>query len=274
MLRSMYSGISGLKNFQTKLDVVANNIANVNTYGFKKGRVTFKDAISQTIATAAAGEAGSRGGTNPIQVGLGSEIASIDTVHTEGSLQTTGRILDLAISGGDGYFVVTDGQQEFYTRSGNFYLDNEGYLVNADGYRVLQYNSLDDENPLGDPIRIPIEEDIAGFSISPTGALVIQNEDGELRDPIYIALARFNNAEGLNKVGSNLFAESENSGDAIFGTGGGAFGSINSGKLEMSNVDLTEEFTEMIVAQRAFQANARIITTSDEILQELVNLKR
>ena len=271
MLRSLYSGISGLKNFQTKLDVVSNNIANVNTYGFKKSRITFKDAISQTIATATEGETGGRGGTNAIQVGLGSEVASIDTVHTEGSIQTTGRILDLAISGGDSYFVVSDGDQLYYTRAGNFYFDEEGYLVNADGYRVQGYD------PDGNRIDIQVDfetQDVAGFSISPTGIFYIQNEAGDVQELATFVLARFNNPGGMLKVGGNLFVESQNSGEPIFGTGGGAYGTINSGKLEMSNVDLTEEFTEMIVAQRAFQSNARIITTSDEILQELVNLKR
>lgn len=272
MLRSMYSGISGLKNFQYKLDVVANNIANVNTFGFKKGRMTFKDAISQTMATASAGVTGDRGGTNPMQVGLGSEIASIDTIHTEGSLQTTGRLLDLAISGGDGYFVVSDGERIFYTRAGNFYLDNQGFLVNADGLRVQAYDPVG--NALAGDIQITDYANVAGISISQNGEIIVQNNDNTLRPTIHIALARFNNAEGLHKEGGNLFSQSQNTGDPIYGTGGGAFGTINSGKLEMSNVDLSEEFTEMIVSQRGFQANARIITTSDEILQELVNLKR
>lgn len=278
MLRSMYSGISGLKNFQTKLDVIANNIANVNTYGYKKSRITFKDAISQTIATASEGTeitAGTRqrGGTNPIQVGLGMEIGSIDTVFTEGSIQTTGRILDLAISGGDSYFVVSDGEQIYYTRAGNFYLDNDGYLVTADGYLVRGYDDSNPDQP-GAPIRIEIDDDFAGFSIAPDGRVIIQKSDGSVDDSQRITLAIFNNPEGLSKVGGNLFVESQNSGAPEYVAAGGTYGTINSGKLEMSNVDLTEEFTEMIVAQRSFQSNARIITTSDEILQELVNLKR
>src|SRR6185437_12341429 len=129
MLRSMYSGISGMKNFQTKLDVIGNNIANVNTFGFKKGRVTFKDTMNQMV-TGASAATENRGGTNPMQVGLGSSLATIDTIHTGSSLQTTNRTLDLGIDG-DGYFVVKDGQQTFYTRAGNFYLDDNGTLVNA-----------------------------------------------------------------------------------------------------------------------------------------------
>lgn len=126
MLRSLYSGISGMKNFQTKLDVIGNNISNVNTYGFKKGRTTFSDLISQTSAGATAPTA-TAGGINAKQVGLGSQVASVDTIHTQGSMQTTGRTLDLAISG-DGYFVVQDAAgSNFYTRSGNLFVQ-QSYL--------------------------------------------------------------------------------------------------------------------------------------------------
>jgi flagellar hook protein FlgE len=138
----MYSGISGLKNLQTKLDVIGNNVANVNTYGFKKSRVTFSDAMNQTVSGASAATA-NKGGTNSKQIGLGSTIATIDTIHTQSSLQTTGRDLDLGISG-DGYFVVKQGDSLSYTRAGNFYLDDNGTLVNANGLKVQAYKI--DEN--------------------------------------------------------------------------------------------------------------------------------
>src|SRR5690625_218918 len=137
MLRSMYSGIAGLRGFQSKLDVIGNNIANVNTFGFKKGRVTFKDMISQQIQGASSPQE-NRGGTNPRQVGLGSQLSSIDTIHTPGSAQSTSRPLDLAISG-EGFFIVNDGNLSYYTRAGNFYLDTRGNLVNADGLYVQGY---------------------------------------------------------------------------------------------------------------------------------------
>ena len=277
MLRSMYSGISGMKNMQIKLDVIGNNIANVNTFGFKKGRITFKDAMYQTIGSASGGTA-TRGGINAKQVGLGSEIASIDTIHTESSMQNTSRPLDLAITNGDGYFVVNDGGQDYFTRAGNFYIDETGLLVNSDGFRVQGFNP--ETNVRGD-ITIPKQIDEGGnsvglqsISISQTGEIIAQYENGTVNTISNIALARFSNAEGLDKAGGNLYQSSPNSGDPQFGIGGGAYGTVVSGKLEMSNVDLSEEFTEMIVAQRGFQANSRIITTSDEILQELVNLKR
>ncbi|HET6871786.1 MAG TPA: flagellar hook-basal body complex protein, partial [Sporolactobacillaceae bacterium] len=137
MLRSMYSAISGLKNFQTQLDVIGNNIANVNTFGYKKSRVNFQDIISQEMSGPSA-PTFSKGGINPVQVGLGSTIGSIDNIDTQGNLQTTGRSLDLAVSG-DGYFMVKDGFNQFYTRAGNFYLDAQGNLVTSGGQRVLGY---------------------------------------------------------------------------------------------------------------------------------------
>ncbi len=252
-----------MKNFQSKLDVLGNNIANVNTYGFKKGRTTFKDLVSQQISGASAPN-GNRGGVNPKQVGLGSQLSTIDTIHTQGSLQTTGRPLDLSISG-DGYFVVSDGTNDFYTRAGNFYLDQNGTLVNSDGLNVQDINGA----------NITIPTDAESFSIGNDGSVTyIQN--GILNTtPQQIAISKFANNGGLEKAGSNLYQETTNSGAAnVVNAGTAGAGEIVAGTLEMSNVDLSEEFTEMIVAQRGFQANTRIITTSDEILQELVNLKR
>ena len=306
----MYSGISGLKNFQTKLDVIGNNISNVNTYGFKKGRTVFKDMISQTTSGASAATA-TRGGVNPKQVGLGSQIASIDTIHTGGSLQSTGRTLDLSVSG-DGFFIVGDGagpvgaptgfNNPLYTRAGNFYMDNNGYLVNSDG--KYAYGVADDvaangadtlfalasdatnvgiDNTTGvitpsantdlKPIRIPTNAQ--SMSVGQDGRVTFVDSAGDLRYAGQLVMAKFPNAGGLEKTGGNYFKDNANSGDqALSLPSSVGVGSVESGFLEMSNVDLSEEFTEMIVAQRGFQANTRIITTSDEILQELVNLKR
>ena len=317
MLRSMYSGISGLKNFQTKLDVIGNNIANVNTYGFKKERTIFKDLISQTQA-GASGASQTRGGVNTIQVGLGAQLAAIDTIHGSGSLQSTGRGLDLAISG-EGFFMVSDSEEYetgnapdpgvatgngniLYTRAGNFYMDANGYLVNADGKYlvgianedVLNYGADSTESAYEDdkvdidagenlfadglydgvaPIQIPTTA--KSMSIGQDGTVSFVDAAGHLQYAGTILLAKFPNASGLQKEGSNYFQQTANSGEVYvqLGTQDG-MGTVQSGFLEMSNVDLSEEFTEMIVAQRGFQANTRIITTSDEILQELVNLKR
>lgn len=326
MIRSMYSGISGLKNFQTKLDVIGNNIANVNTYGFKKGRTVFKDLISQTVSGASAAT-GTRGGVNAKQVGLGSQLAAIDTIHSGGSLQSTGNTLDLAISG-DGFFQVADGVDiidgsgDFinpsYTRAGNFYMDSKGYLVDSNGKYLVGIGvtgwdgksdgvstayplasdvtidssitgNLDSDNDgLPDvppvtvagggavgytPLRIPTNAQ--SMSIGQDGTVSFVDAEGTLRFAGQLTLAKFSNPGGLNKVGANYYQASANSGEAFnqVATKEG-IGSVNSGFLEMSNVDLSEEFTDMIVAQRGFQANTRIITTSDQILEELVNLKR
>lgn len=262
MLRSMYAGISGMKGFQTKLDVIGNNIANVNTSGFKKGRATFQDMMSQTMSGAQA-PAGGRGGVNPIQVGLGSQVGTIDNIHTQGFLQTTSNPLDLAIEG-DGMFAVTTPDGTAYTRSGNFYLDNNGDLVNADGYFV--------QNSAGEKINIP--DNAQSINIQKDGTVNFIDNDGT-KSAGQISIAMFSNPAGLEKIGSNLFLTTNNAGyNGLTTAETGGAGSIASGTLEMSNVDLAEEFTEMITAQRGFQANTRIITTSDEILQELVNLKR
>ncbi|VEF48397.1 flagellar basal body rod protein FlgG [Bacillus freudenreichii] len=274
-----------MKNFQTKLDVIGNNIANVNTFGFKKGRVTFKDMVSQTISGASAGD-GARGGVNPKQVGLGSQLASIDTIDTQGSLQTTGRVLDVAIQG-DGYLAVDDGNGGImYTRAGNLFFDNNGFLVTSSGEHVLGYEVGDNapghpvRNAAGNiiarlkPIQIENVQQVSNLSIEENGT-INYSLGGNNLPTIPIAITRFSNNGGLEKVGENYYVATAATGVPNAGTptNGGA-GKLVSGTLEMSNVDLSEEFTEMIVAQRGFQANTRIITTSDEILQELVNLKR
>lgn len=277
MLRSLYSGVSGMKGFQIKLDVISNNIANVNTVGFKKGRVMFQDALSQNLSGVTNPEDGVRGGRNARQIGLGVTIGAIDTLHTPGSPMTTGVPLDLAIEG-DGFFVVSPTgniEDAFLTRAGNFYLDALGQLVTAQGYFVL---SADQD------IIVINREEVAAFDISSTGQIIVQTPDGEIEEDFaQIGIAIVQNPAGLRKVGNNLYQLTANADpndleELIVALGEdddlGANVRIISGQLEMSNVDLTEEFTEMIVAQRGFQANSRIITTSDEILQEVVNLKR
>lgn len=281
----MYSGIAGMKGFQTQLDVVGNNIANVNTVGFKKGRTTFQDMMSQTVSGASA-PTDIRGGINAQQVGLGSQIGSIDNIHTQGNRQTTNRTLDLALEG-DGMFVfgtdlVADGDgidlqqsQLLYSRAGNLYLDDDGFIVNANGQYLIGHD--EDGNP--SPIQLP--ENMGSFSIQGNGVVNYIDEAEETQIAGQIMLASFSNPGGLEKVGSNMYRSTVNDGMITDGdvvqliepeSDGAA--AIVSGALEMSNVDLAEEFTDMIVAQRGFQANTRIITTSDEILQELVNLKR
>src|SRR5699024_3755638 len=212
MLRSMYAGISGMRGFQTKLDVVGNNIANVNTAGYKKSRITFQDLMSQT-EQGAQGPEGGRGGINPRQVGLGAQVGSIDTVDTQGFLQPTGRALDIAIEG-DGFFRVgevdsdnpSEASNTFYTRAGNFYLDEEGYVVTADGYYLLQHDENGNYPDGDDGVRIKIDpENTQSFSIGKNGTVNIVDSSGDLQSDQRISLAIFANPEGMEKMGTNLY---------------------------------------------------------------------
>jgi flagellar hook protein FlgE len=461
MMRSLYSGVSGLQNHQIRMDVLGNNIANVNTYGFKKSRVSFQDILSQTIAGAAAPTA-EKGGVNPKQVGLGMTVASIDKIFTQGSLQTTGLNLDLALQG-DGFFVLERGEELFYTRAGAFALDRDGTLVNpANGLRVkgwqaiqtgneylinssgdlediiipvggkdparatgqVKYRSnLNTDTPLlpldrpptqeetlnatvstnidvydslgnvhaltlelvkvqgepnswrvaasvegadpdtlsfdvggtnpndsnaivmrfnnsGAPVSIEDSPTIAGapadtvtegqlvgtlnmtfpdegitqsinldfgtaglydgitqfaapssakayeqdgygmgylesFTVDSSGIITGVYTNGKKAPIAQVAVSTFTNPQGLEAEGDNLFVQTNNSGLANTGAAEtGGRGKITAGTLEMSNVDLAEQFTDMIVTQRGFQANSRSITTSDQMLQELLTLKR
>jgi flagellar hook protein FlgE len=263
MLRSMYSGVSGMKGFQTKLDVIGNNIANVNTVGYKKSTTNFQDLLSQNM---------SGSGVNPMQVGLGSQTSAIHVIHSPGSVMTTGVGTDLAIMG-DGFFMVSDpevlGGPTYLTRAGNFVVDAQGDLVTSQGYSVL--------NADGVPIRID-PTIYQSFSINRDGQVVGKRILDGVEENVQNALIGVSNPpnpSGLRKYGGSLYEMTAAAGaSAVPLTAATAKSTISAGILEMSNVDLTEEFTEMIVAQRGFQANSRTITTSDEILQEIVNLKR
>ena len=409
MMRSMFSAVSGLRNHQIRMDVIGNNIANVNTVGFKSGRVNFQELFNQTLRGASATR-DDRGGTNPQQIGLGMTVSSIDTLHTQGNLQVTGKMTDLAIEG-NGFFILGRGSGHLYTRAGNFDKDALGYLVNPDnGLRLQGWMATDgvlptsrDErnlqdiripvgstvpaaattsvvygrnlsadvpngttyespikvfdsqgrlhtvvvtftktatnewtweaqwegdppnppegtgvitfnpdgsfasvtsdqitfNPVGvDPISVTvdfsrvtqfsgdttisaIERDgymsgtLEDFTIDANGVITGTYSNGLTRTIAQVALCSFVNPAGLLKLGQNLYQESNNSGMPEVGElGRGGRGTVAPSNLEMSNVDLAKEFTEMIVTQRGFQANSRVITTTDEMLQELVNLKR
>ncbi|MBK4348679.1 flagellar hook protein FlgE [Lacisediminihabitans changchengi] len=391
MLRSLYSGISGLRSHQTMLDVTGNNIANVNTAAFKASAVQFQDTLSQ-LTSGAGSPQEQIGGTNPAQVGLGVRVAGISTNFAQGSAQATGRASDLMISG-DGFFVTKLGGQTLYTRAGSFDFDAAGNMVAPDGSLVQGWpatNGVVNENgPLGNIVlprgavspgtrttstqftgNLPSDAavgtalvrdvkvydaagtersvsltftksatgwDIAGvdangatatgtltfdaagaltaggsltlggiavdmtkltgyaklstvaatktdgnaagtlqsYTLSADGTLVGSFSNGSSQALGRVVLATFPNPGGLEKAGSSSYIATFNSGEAEVGApGSGSIGSLTSGALEMSNVDLSQEFTNLIVAQRGFQANARIITTSDEVLQELTNLKR
>ena len=343
MLRSLYSGISGMKVNQTKLDVIGNNLANVSTTAFKGSRVNFSTTISQTLGSASAAS-DSLGGVNGKQVGLGAQIASIDKIMSQGSMQSTSRSLDVAVDG-SGYFMVATGpaltggntdaitikdngvenmpanNSLAYTRDGSFVLDNEGNLLTSKGYRVLGFamKTNDNNNNNGDNIRpdgtvlyvesnnqtkaiddklvslkIPdkvTKIDKAGketqvavksFNISSDGLITGVLETGEITALGQIAMSSFKNEVGLTDIGNNMYEPSGSSGAAIISSGknstagrnSSGYGDILQGYLEMSGVDMAEQFTDMIVATKAFQAAGKTITTGDEILSEIINLKR
>jgi len=461
MMRSLYAGVSGLQNHQVRMDVIGNNISNVNTIGFKKGRVNFQDMLSQTMAGAAR-PTDEVGGVNPKQIGLGMTVASIDTIHTQGSMQTTGVMTDIAIQG-NGFFVLQAGDKDYFTRAGAFGLDENGTLLNpANGMRVqgwmaetvdgetfvntaadltdlvipigskdpaaattevelacnldkrtpeiapgagpadiregtwsvdkdiydsfgevhrlrinftrvpgtqnswqaevivdpdaeiptntlvevgaennatnlftLNFNNLGSLESVTDAqgdivdtgtLQVPVAFDVAGatavpgaperqtfnlnvgdvgsvvnsvtqfaeksstkafrqngygmgylenFKIDQSGMITGVYSNGSNRTIGQVALASFTNPGGLEKAGESTYVVSNNSGDANIGPSGIAGkGKLIAGALEMSNVDLAEQFTDMIVTQRGFQANSKTITTSDQMLQELMTLKR
>jgi flagellar hook protein FlgE len=401
MMRSMFAAVAGLRTHQTMMDVVGNNIANVNTAGYKASSVTFQEALSQTMR-------GAGDGINPMQVGLGAKLASIDPVFTQGGTQVTGRNTDVAIQG-DGFFIVQKGDERLYTRAGKLDIDAQGNLgsggyevlgwtpdasgtidytrpvstlsvpigqvappastsavsvagnlsadaavgdsvsksivvydslgqdhevaiqftktasnawdvtagVNGTGYTLTPASvtfasdgTLSSASPLvfsgftpsgADPLTFDIElagssplvqfggpssaeafrKDgraigvLRGFSISDDGSISGQFSNGQTMTLGAIATATFANPAGLTRMGNSNFSDTVNSGEALIGQPGtGNRGSLSAGSLEMSNVDLAQEFTNLIIAQRGFQANSRVITASDELLADLVNLKR
>lgn len=291
MLQSLFSGISGLSTHQQLLNVVANNLSNVNTMAFKGSRAVFQDVLSQTYQAPTQSTA-LQGGSNGIQIGLGVSLGTVTSVFSQGSLQSTGVPTDLAIEG-DGFLVVRDpaspaGSGYFYTRAGALTLDSAGNLIDSAGFRVQGYQVPDQSAPVaptaGDPIvDLVIAPDatqtspMIDFIIESTGRVLMHLEDGSIVPAAYITMNDFSNPEGLLKVGRNHFEETPAASVMFTGyqsPGSSGMGKLRSGFLELANVDLGREFTEMIRSQRGLQANSRTITTSDEILQELINIKR
>jgi flagellar hook protein FlgE len=287
MLRSLYSGISGLRAHQTMMDVTGNNISNVNTVGYKTAQTIFQDTLSQLVAPAGRPQPPDRGGINAAQIGLGVKLGDITTNFRQGSTQMTGRGTDVMINS-DGFFVVQEAGQTLYTRSGGFKFDADQNLVTPNGAYVMGYDVTagvpDTTLPLVPMTLVPsagVDPPIGAatmvsYTISATGEIIGTFDDDENRTLGQIAMATFTNPGGLEKAGnSNYRSDAGVTGVAEVGQAGtGQRGTMTSGALEMSNVDLAQEFTNLIVAQRGFQANSRVITTSDELLQELVNLKR
>jgi flagellar hook protein FlgE len=272
----MFAAISGLKAHQVMLDVTAADIANVNTIGYKSSRMTFRDSLSQMMRGGAAPGA-NQGGTNAAQVGLGAQVGSIDNLMGGGALQTTGNPLDVAISGG-GWFRVAVGNPPTvptamqYTRAGNFTTNSAGDLTTSDGLYVIGRNVTGGG---GADQYINIPPGSSNVSIGQDGSVTYVPPGGGPRATAgYLSLATFPNEAALQRQGSNTWTAGPNSGAEVVGTPGGTYGITAAGALEMSNVDLAGEFTNMITAERGFQANSRVISTADTMLNDLVNLIR
>ena len=409
MISSLYSGVSGLRSHQTELDVTGNNLANINTSGFKATKVSFSDILSRTIDYGRP-PSGSRGGVNPKQIGSGVQVAALRVDYSQGTIQNTGRDADVAIEG-TGFFILSDGTKQFLTRDGSFALDSEGYLVSSGtGLRVVGWQTEETPGTAGtgpapsSGIKIPIGSElmakatskvrlsgnlsavsaagdktssrfrvydslgagrdleisftrqeggswtwearesgadapagsgtiefgpngkpVSGASgtiqLSPSGAsgaaqqtveldlsmltqlaadtdIALESQDGLPPAPMLgfkvdsdgtvvglfgnglsraigkLAIGYVPNPSGLRSVGHNMWVVAPNSGPLQVRDASAVGARLIGGALEASNVDMAEEFTRMIIAQRAFQASARIITTSDEVLQELMQIKR
>jgi flagellar hook protein FlgE len=278
MMRGMYSAISGLKAHQVALDVTANDLANVNTVGYKSARATFQDSLTQ-VQRAGTGATATGGGGNPAQVGLGTQLGGIDTLMGQGAFQSTGNATDVAIQG-EGFFRVAAGNPAVgaasiadmqYTRAGNFTRNAEGYLVTQDGQYVIGRDAATG----GNDVFIQVPPDATNFAVGTNGEVSYVPAGGGARAVAgYLQLAKFPNDAGLARGGANSWRQTGSSGVPFVGEPGDGFGATVAGVLEMSNVDLATEFTDMITAQRGFQANSRVISTTDEMLSDLVNLKR
>jgi flagellar hook protein FlgE len=286
MMGSFQTGVSGLQQFQQDLEIIGNNIANVSTVGFKSARMDFEDTFSQSL---------NGSGTSNLQVGTGVATAAIKSFYAQGVINNTGSPTDLALSG-RGFFVVRDTSSgvNYVTRDGQFNRDANGFLNTNDDLRVQGYTGvapITPASPIADiqitsaaaiaSLGIPATSELIGFNIDRQGRVNVQ-----LSDPVggltytgviaQVVLQDFTNPQGLEKLGNNLYTFGASAGALAvpIAPKTGGLGETISGALESSNVDLGNEMASLITAQRAFQANAKIITTSDEVLQDLVNLKR
>ena len=310
MIKSMFSGVAGLRTHQSKMDVIGNNIANVNTYGYKTMRTTFKESIYSTNRSSADGNT-TMGGRNASQIGYGSQVGSVDLLFTSGSYAPTDSPTDCMIDG-QGMFLlgpkdlgenkdgIVDNTGEdlgafFMSRVGDFKMDGEGYLVNSDGYHVYGFEvtpgATDADPSTTDltklkPIRIPdinkaygtdLERmNIGAINIDANGTVTGINADDKSVVTIgKIAIANVPNANGLEKTQGPYYKAIANVGTVrAYEAGTGSTGNLLTNGLEMANVDLAREFSDMITTQRGFQANTRIITVSDQMLEEMMAMKR
>lgn len=263
MLRALYTAATGMGAQQMNLDNVANNLANSSTAGFRRRRLQFQDLLYQNLVMPGAAATQQTTLVAGLQIGLGTRPAASEVVQMQGDSSATGNPLDLAIQG-DGFFQVTlPSGETAYTRSGAFHMDASGNMVTAEG------------DPITPAITIPTGS--TSITIGTDGTVSVTQPGQQAASQVgSIQLALFPNPGGLNSVGKNLFLATTASGDPIAGTPGGSdgLGTIQQGYLEQSNVDVVEEFIQMILAQRSYEANSRVVTSADQMLQQLNNLAR
>jgi len=261
-LRALWTAAVGMSSQALNMDVIANNLANVNTTGFKRSRADFQDLFYQNLRIA--GAASSAGTEIPTanQIGLGTKVSAVAKLFAQGDYKQTGNELDLAVDG-RGFFQITTPDGEIsYTRAGAFKLDGDGNIVTSEGY-LLQP-------------QITVPENAIQLTVGPDGTVTVMNAGETTPSEIgNIETARFANPSGLTAIGKNLFLESETSGSPTTGTPGeDGLGTITQGFLEMSNVNIVEEMVNMILAQRAYEINGKAIQTADEMLQTANNIRR
>ena len=262
MVRGLYTAAAGMNAQQNNIDVTSNNIANVNTTAFKKDRAEFADLMYQSLNYTA--NATSENTNNPtgMDVGLGVRVSGVQKSFIQGSLKQTGNDLDMAIQG-KGFFQIETATGDIaYTRNGSFKRDNEGAIVNSQGYKLIP--------------EIVIPNTLTNISIAPDGTVSAMNpSDGAITTLGQITLTDFINPAGLAPKGNNLYSSTTISGDAVEGIAGSvAFGSLQQGMLESSNVQLVNAMVDLITAQRAYEANSKALTTTDQMLQQVNQLKR
>ena len=262
MIRSLWTSATGMQAQELNIDVIANNLANVNTSGFKKSRAEFQDLLYESLRPAGAASSADTTVPTGIQLGHGTRPAAVQKMFGQGDFQNTGNELDWAIEG-DGFFQIElpDGDTG-YSRSGEFKLDADGRIVNPDGFPLIP--------------EMTVPTDTISISVGLDGTVsVIQAGDAEPTEIGTVQLARFVNPAGLRSLGKNLYSPTNGSGDEIIGTpGDNGFGTLAQGFLEMSNVSVVDEMVNMITAQRAYETNSKVITTADDMLQLANNLKR
>lgn len=263
MIRALWTAASGMQAQQFNVDVISNNLANVNTAGYKRSRPDFQELLYQS--SRAAGAASSAGNQYPtgLQIGLGSTIVATEKIFSQGDFKQTGNPLDLVIEG-DGFFqVTTPNGNAAYTRSGSFKLDSQGRMVTSEGWPVTP--------------EVTIPTSAVEIAIGSDGTVSIRNgETGQVENVgVNVQLARFANPAGLQAIGHSMFVTTPASGDALTGTPGTTgLGNISQGFLEMSNVSVVEEMVNLIAGQRAYEVTSKAIQASDEMLQNANNIKR